>query len=237
MKVYCYKSTWLRYSRRICLANFEVFQIWYRYTSTNSLVRGSWNFLIIKMHLKCWPLFCPVFCYFFLFPNKKEWFILIAGCDRRTGFRTARLPVRERWGDANVEQARYGDEENAGQFSMQCEWANEMEIDRNNNLFKSLFFSFFFLHLYKKLLQTIDKDTDIVYQSTKSHGGGIITPRDFITLRHRGTHGSYHISSGVSIHCPSIPSRKNYVRWAILKFKKYLLLIGYFWDLISHFGR
>ncbi|XP_043288656.1 steroidogenic acute regulatory protein-like [Venturia canescens] len=58
----------------------------------------------------------------------------------------------------------------------------------------------------------IDEDTDIVYQSTKSHGGGIIGPRDFITLRHRGRHENYHIISGIGIHCNEIPARKNFTR-------------------------
>ncbi|XP_011308229.1 stAR-related lipid transfer protein 3 [Fopius arisanus] len=62
-----------------------------------------------------------------------------------------------------------------------------------------------------KKLQIIDEDTDIVYQSTKSFGGGLVGARDFITLRHRGQCGDYFISSGVSANS-DVPHRKNYIR-------------------------
>ncbi|XP_015115356.1 steroidogenic acute regulatory protein-like [Diachasma alloeum] len=62
-----------------------------------------------------------------------------------------------------------------------------------------------------KKIQTIDEDTDIVYQSTKSFGGGLVGARDFITLRHRGQCGDYFISSGVAANS-EFPHRKNYIR-------------------------
>ncbi|XP_012538220.1 steroidogenic acute regulatory protein-like [Monomorium pharaonis] len=48
-------------------------------------------------------------------------------------------------------------------------------------------------------LQIIDENTDIVYQATSPYGGGIITARDFVILRHRNKCDNYYISSGISI--------------------------------------
>ncbi|XP_014468240.1 PREDICTED: stAR-related lipid transfer protein 3 [Dinoponera quadriceps] len=61
-------------------------------------------------------------------------------------------------------------------------------------------------------LQNIDENTDIVYQSTSPQGGGLITARDFIILRHRNKYGDYYISSGVSIPAAGIPNRKHMIR-------------------------
>ncbi|KAH0534242.1 steroidogenic acute regulatory protein-like [Cotesia glomerata] len=60
-------------------------------------------------------------------------------------------------------------------------------------------------------IQTIDLNTDIVYQATKTYGAGFIGPRDFVTLRHRNKCGKYYMSSGISIHI-NLPIRKNHIR-------------------------
>ncbi|RLU17971.1 hypothetical protein DMN91_010212 [Ooceraea biroi] len=61
-------------------------------------------------------------------------------------------------------------------------------------------------------LQNIDDDTDIVYQMTSSYGGGLITARDFIILRHREKCGDFYISGGISIPMASIQVRPNVTR-------------------------
>ncbi|XP_032687027.1 steroidogenic acute regulatory protein-like [Odontomachus brunneus] len=61
-------------------------------------------------------------------------------------------------------------------------------------------------------LQNIDENTDIVYQSTSPQGGGLITARDFIILRHRNKCGNFYVSSGVSIPTTTIPNRKHMIR-------------------------
>ncbi|XP_003705040.1 steroidogenic acute regulatory protein-like [Megachile rotundata] len=62
-----------------------------------------------------------------------------------------------------------------------------------------------------KKLQHIDENTDIIYQATNPHGGGIIGARDFVILRHRTQYGNYYISSGTSVPFP-LPQRSNFVR-------------------------
>ncbi|XP_063978208.1 steroidogenic acute regulatory protein-like [Diachasmimorpha longicaudata] len=64
-----------------------------------------------------------------------------------------------------------------------------------------------------KKIQRIDQDTDIIYQSTKSFGGGLVGARDFFTLRHRGEYEDYVICGGVPANS-DFPHRKNYIRGA-----------------------
>ncbi|KYN30987.1 StAR-related lipid transfer protein 3 [Trachymyrmex septentrionalis] len=61
-------------------------------------------------------------------------------------------------------------------------------------------------------LQYIDENTDIVYQATSPFGGGIITARDFVILRHRKKYGNYYITSGVSVPTASVEVRPNMTR-------------------------
>lgn len=63
-----------------------------------------------------------------------------------------------------------------------------------------------------KKINTIDENTDIIYQATPTFGNGIVTARDFITLRHRGNIGPYFVSCGMSIPSTEYPTRKNFVR-------------------------
>lgn len=60
--------------------------------------------------------------------------------------------------------------------------------------------------------QAIDDRTDIVYQATTSHGGGIVGARDFVILRCHGEKDSSLISAAVSVPFPQIPPRKNFTR-------------------------
>ncbi|KYN07617.1 PREDICTED: steroidogenic acute regulatory protein-like [Cyphomyrmex costatus] len=62
------------------------------------------------------------------------------------------------------------------------------------------------------ILQYIDENTDIVYQATSPFGGGIITARDFVILRHRKKYGNYYITSGVSVSTASVEVRPNMTR-------------------------
>ncbi|XP_046603505.1 steroidogenic acute regulatory protein-like isoform X1 [Neodiprion virginianus] len=63
-----------------------------------------------------------------------------------------------------------------------------------------------------KKIQMIDEQTDIIYQVTMPHGGGIVGARDFVVLRCYGERNSCLISAGVSIPFPHIPPRKNFTR-------------------------
>ncbi|KOC68377.1 StAR-related lipid transfer protein 3 [Habropoda laboriosa] len=63
-----------------------------------------------------------------------------------------------------------------------------------------------------KILQYIDENTDIVYQATNPHGGGMIGARDFIILRHRIRYSNYYLTCGTSVPLLSIPNRSNVVR-------------------------
>lgn len=63
-----------------------------------------------------------------------------------------------------------------------------------------------------KKIQVIDDQTDIVYQATTPHGGGIVGARDFVILRHHGEHHSSLISAGVSVPFAHIPPRRNFTR-------------------------
>lgn len=60
--------------------------------------------------------------------------------------------------------------------------------------------------------QYIDENTDIVYQATSAFGGGLITARDFVILRHRKKCGNYYITSGVSVPTASVQIRPNMTR-------------------------
>lgn len=63
-----------------------------------------------------------------------------------------------------------------------------------------------------KKINAIDENTDIIYQATPSFGNGIVTARDFVTLRHRGNIGPYFISCGMSVPFNEYPNRKNFIR-------------------------
>lgn len=61
-------------------------------------------------------------------------------------------------------------------------------------------------------LQNIDENTDIVYQTTSSYGGGLITARDFVILRHRKKYDNYYMTSGISVPTALVQIRPNITR-------------------------
>jgi hypothetical protein len=63
--------------------------------------------------------------------------------------------------------------------------------------------------------QAIDAHTDINYQVAKEAGGGIISSRDFVILRHWGMKDSCYVSAGISIKHPNVPPVKQYVRYVV----------------------
>ena len=75
-----------------------------------------------------------------------------------------------------------------------------------------MFFEFF-RNLYGFLCQMIDEHTDISYQVGKEGGGGIVSSRDFVVLRHWGMKDGCYVSAGVSVSHPTVPPVKKYVRY------------------------
>lgn len=63
-----------------------------------------------------------------------------------------------------------------------------------------------------RVLKKIDDATDIVYQVAAEGGGGLVSSRDFITVRTWEKAGDDYISSGISINYAGMPPQKAYVR-------------------------
>lgn len=63
-----------------------------------------------------------------------------------------------------------------------------------------------------KILQKIDSHTDISYHITAEAGGGLITSRDFVAVRHWQVHGDVYVTAGISIEYPAMPPQESYVR-------------------------
>ncbi|PNF43454.1 hypothetical protein B7P43_G11487 [Cryptotermes secundus] len=63
-----------------------------------------------------------------------------------------------------------------------------------------------------RTVQVIDAHTDINYQVAKEAGGGIVSSRDFVILRHWEMRDQCYISAGISIKHPNVPPVKQYVR-------------------------
>lgn len=61
-------------------------------------------------------------------------------------------------------------------------------------------------------VKIIDEYTDITYQVSANAGGGMISSRDFVTLRHWGIKEGCYVIGNIGIDCPSIPAREHYVR-------------------------
>ncbi|XP_046403109.1 steroidogenic acute regulatory protein-like [Ischnura elegans] len=61
-------------------------------------------------------------------------------------------------------------------------------------------------------IQVVDDHTDISYQVTAEGGGGIVSSRDFVNLRHWDVVEGSYISAGLSITHPEKPPVKKYVR-------------------------
>lgn len=61
-------------------------------------------------------------------------------------------------------------------------------------------------------LHVIDECTDITYQVSAPGGGGMVSSRDFISLRHWGIINSCYISASVSIEHPDWPKHEVFIR-------------------------
>ncbi|XP_071442814.1 steroidogenic acute regulatory protein-like isoform X2 [Hetaerina americana] len=61
-------------------------------------------------------------------------------------------------------------------------------------------------------IQAVDDHTDISYQVTAEGGGGIVSSRDFVNLRHWDVVEGSYVSAGLSITHPDKPPQKKYVR-------------------------
>ncbi|KAG8227548.1 hypothetical protein J437_LFUL000648 [Ladona fulva] len=61
-------------------------------------------------------------------------------------------------------------------------------------------------------IQTVDDHTDISYIVTAEGGGGLVSSRDFVNLRHWDVIDGSYISAGVSVTHPEKPPQKKYVR-------------------------
>ena len=59
----------------------------------------------------------------------------------------------------------------------------------------------------------IDAHTDISYQVAKEGGGGIVSSRDFVVLRHWGMKDNCYVSAGISVKHPKVPPNKLYIRY------------------------
>lgn len=61
-------------------------------------------------------------------------------------------------------------------------------------------------------LQVLDEHTDILYQISAESGGGVVTSREFVILRHWGVKEGTYISSGCSCTHLSAPENKKLIR-------------------------
>ena len=68
-----------------------------------------------------------------------------------------------------------------------------------------------FLFIFQ-LLQSIDDNTDVTYNIAAEAAGGLISARDFISLRHWTEREGVYLSIGVGCTHPDMPVQKKYVR-------------------------
>jgi hypothetical protein len=63
-----------------------------------------------------------------------------------------------------------------------------------------------------RTLQVVDDSTDINYNITADSYGGLVSSRDFVTLRHWETKDDIILSCGVAVVHPDMPPNKKYIR-------------------------
>ncbi|XP_046570386.1 stAR-related lipid transfer protein 3-like isoform X2 [Haliotis rubra] len=63
-----------------------------------------------------------------------------------------------------------------------------------------------------RTLQVINDNTDVSYNVAAEGGGGLITSRDFVTVRHWGVKDGTYMSAGIATTHPEMPPQKKYVR-------------------------
>lgn len=61
-------------------------------------------------------------------------------------------------------------------------------------------------------LEIIDNQTDITYQVSAAGGGGVVTSRDFVVLRHWEYKDNAYVSASASVVYPKKPQSKQYIR-------------------------
>jgi len=63
-----------------------------------------------------------------------------------------------------------------------------------------------------RTIHVVDENTDINYNITADAYGGIVSSRDFVTLRHWETRDGIILSCGIAVQFPDKPPLKKYVR-------------------------
>jgi len=63
-----------------------------------------------------------------------------------------------------------------------------------------------------RILKDINDKVSISYQVAAEGGGGIVSSRDFVTLRRCDVHNGVYVCAGTSILYPDMPAQKGYVR-------------------------
>ncbi|ESO84493.1 hypothetical protein LOTGIDRAFT_132177, partial [Lottia gigantea] len=66
--------------------------------------------------------------------------------------------------------------------------------------------------LENRILCIVDDNTDVCYSVAAEGGGGLISSRDFVTVRHYGTREGIWLSSGIAATHPDMPPQKKYIR-------------------------
>ena len=63
-----------------------------------------------------------------------------------------------------------------------------------------------------RTIQPIDQHTDISYQVCAEAGGGVVSTRDFVSLRHWAVVDGAYVSAGGSVKHPAMPPQPKKVR-------------------------
>ena len=63
-----------------------------------------------------------------------------------------------------------------------------------------------------RTIQPIDQHTDISYQVCAEAGGGVVSTRDFVNLRHWAVVDGVYVSAGGSVKHPAMPPQPKKVR-------------------------
>ena len=63
-----------------------------------------------------------------------------------------------------------------------------------------------------RTIQPIDEHTDISYQVCAEAGGGVVSTRDFVNIRHWGVVDGVFVSAGGSVKHPAMPPQPKMVR-------------------------
>nr|KAI8743877.1 stAR-related lipid transfer protein 3-like [Biomphalaria glabrata] len=63
-----------------------------------------------------------------------------------------------------------------------------------------------------RVLQVVDDHTDVLYNIAAEIAGGVITSRDFVSLRSWGQRDGIYLGAGMAVTHPDMPPQKSYVR-------------------------